>query len=850
MVILLENPKNYDRFLAVHRSIQDPWATVPYDNTTSLLFACSLPLRQAIITHLIYLYSHFTPSLDPYAVIPAQDAREITKDVATRSMFILRCVLQFLATHTARPWCPTINPWQSHLLQHYERLSPFPVSTTSEDGVISEVLGPEWTSRIQLRTHSRQYKMYDLASWSRTLGLTLSQVAADLETYLVPERAIPWSPNYREENNDVRLHTVQSLCGRYYELSAKILTLVRCREGTEHLEKPPMVALNSWYGLGERDELYEPSFLYERPSRLNRSSAAFEDMFPPSGLPQCNETVYLEREKELIPFGVPHSSDDEQRGPPRLRVPRISTKNAEAGPSRSSWQVKNRMMRRQPQPQPLTTPKRMGDIIDLSMLTDSEPSSPNPHHHQRGTQKYRSPPPSRSPSPASLQVVKTHGWTALAVIKKEPPPAEPEPVIEPETKAGELSKWGSEDEAEEVSRNQYSQSTEDARPVSLERAPSRSDSSTGLTSSDQLIDESTTFPAPTATWRTAPSSRSPRHVDAFSAVYGTNYNADDDGKSAVWKRSADDMEPEPPEGEGATVKRVRATEQVLISATTRRPVSLARFSLEGRGRRSSSDKVGSAAQISEDNRGNSDATECRRDERGGTIDSEMWADILRSGSESEADHTDADDMKPIVLQAQSPDTEHHASRNFVHPSSRYDEDQRERRRDIVQQRNVRMKTVSNDPWVHMLRVDYDSESESDDDDDDDDDDDRLGLKRDVKPRKAAATAEEAIPDERPPLRQNILPIPLGDAANRALNRGSVQRLARGLHRAMVAIDVIRRQLTRVHVGSQLSLRIGRNEKGRYDVHQDVREESKSEATPASAMAADQVFRKLTMFSSS
>lgn len=286
-MVLLEDAENYGRFLEIHRSIQDPWAITSYDNTTSLLFACTAELRQTIITHLIHLYSHSTRFLDRYAVVG--EVMELSRDGATRSMFILRCVLQFLATHSAHPWSAKLNPWQIHLLEHYERLAPFPTSTTSEEEVINEIWGQAWPLHIQLRARSPYHKLYELATWCCILGLTVTQLAKDLNRYLT-------------EDGIVQMIAVELLRQKYEQISNKILRLATSQPDIESLNKPKMVELLSWDQLGQRDQ--PPAFLFQTPSHLNRSSVAFEDMFPPSGLRTCDETDYLNREARLIRFGA------------------------------------------------------------------------------------------------------------------------------------------------------------------------------------------------------------------------------------------------------------------------------------------------------------------------------------------------------------------------------------------------------------------------------------------------------------------------------------------------------------------------------------------------------------------
>ncbi|KAJ9095334.1 hypothetical protein QFC21_005700 [Naganishia friedmannii] len=790
---LLEDTSNFERLLEVHRSIQDPWATAPYDSITSLLFDCHPDLRQVTVTSLVHLYSHSTPFLDRYAVI--QEVLELSKDAATRSMFILRYVVQLLAQHSAHPWTVVLNPWQSHLLQHYERLAPFPTSATSQEEVMEEIWGREWPLVIQLRTRSRHHKIYELATWCLTLGITLTQLTIDLKPHLTDEGI-------------VQMFAVELTRQKYQHLSTKLLHLATSQENTESLDRPKMVELISWGQLGRRYQ--PPAFLFHRPSHLNRSSAAFDEMFPPSGLRTCDESEYLEREALFVRFG-----DENDRGSsPELSI----MPNSKASAS-CTIDIKPKIPHQDLidlsalTPQPTPHSKIQPNMRQPSPIADSEPSSPQRHP------KYWSPPPSHSPSPASLEIVKTHGWTALAVIKKEPEMEQ---------------KWDSEDEAEEVSRNQHSQSTDDARSGPSEQPgqldpdasfipqdipshspPPRSPNlPLGISSSndgrvaqvDQQPNSASSYPEhedessklPTTLSPTCPLNLQPHSPHSpCSPVASIEPN---DGRASS-KRPADAMLSGTPEAESA--KRVKEAEEPTTPSTGKTRARIPDSPLP----RSGVDKLKLdntvQAQTQEDE--NNEAEEAKRFERAWTVDSEVWADILRSDSDSEVE-----DVKPVIPQQ--------VTGNEQVPLGEIDQARGDKERNEGgQQEAPRRERAS---VVDIVANLFGSKTSTDTD----------HAKQIVQ---ASTSSELSLP------KVSVRSIIENKTADQ-----SHSQAVRGLQRATVAIEVVRRQLTRVHVGSELHLRIGRNEKGNYDVHQDVREETRN---LASIRATPEIEADITQF---
>lgn len=139
---------------------------------------------------------------------------------------------------------------------------------------------------------------------------------------------------------------------------------------------------------------------------------------------------------------------------------------------------------------------------------------------------------------------------------------------------------------------------------------------------------------------------------------------------------------------------------------------------------------------------NLDAEEARRFERAWTVDSEVWADILRSDSES-----DVEDVKPVIRRTST-----------------------EKQKARCGEGNEVRTEINATGGVEQLESEH----------------------------------EQQGVIQKPTRNGILLPRSLPKSDTTAQFREEV----RGLHRAKVAINVIRRQLTRVHVGSQLFLRLG------------------------------------------
>lgn len=187
-------------------------------------------------------------------------------------MRVLGTCLRRLTTEEA--WSVQLNPWQNHLLQHYERLAPFPLTATTQEEIIDVIWGPEWPVILDLRTKSRHFTIYDLAILSRDLGLDVHRIKAELR-------------KLQTDEHPLRMMTVQSVCRELERAGKRVLALAGM-EG-EVLERPGMVRLGQWGDL-PMEGIREPV-------------GTSKDDPPPSGRPRCDEKVYNRHAENLLRFG-------------------------------------------------------------------------------------------------------------------------------------------------------------------------------------------------------------------------------------------------------------------------------------------------------------------------------------------------------------------------------------------------------------------------------------------------------------------------------------------------------------------------------------------------------------------
>lgn len=267
---------NHQKFWAIHRKCQSDPVDIP--KTVKQLLTYPQVVQQMIVTHLIYLYSHYaseTPTNRWY--YPASSSSTLTQAESKRCMFNLRQVVHALAHNDPAPrkhYKVKLNPWQQHLLQHYEILAPFPDDTTSEAEVFALMWG-EWHKDLEIQKDYNFINLPRLTGYAREFGLSFDEIWFLIRSFQ-PDRK-PLTPV-----------AVNLACRAFVNVSERILR----RVGAD-TEQPPTVEFTI-YALGgeRRGDPYLPDFLKTPPEQVRRGQVptrvAVGDRFPPSGHPKSN----------------------------------------------------------------------------------------------------------------------------------------------------------------------------------------------------------------------------------------------------------------------------------------------------------------------------------------------------------------------------------------------------------------------------------------------------------------------------------------------------------------------------------------------------------------------------------
>jgi hypothetical protein len=132
--------------------------------------------REMIVTRLIFLYSYFVPPPDPARHRNSQQASMPGSEHNSRqSMYWLRQLAYALANCVRcvnkgrKVFRVKLNPWQEHLLLHYEMLEPFLSYMGGEGEVYSFLWGEDW-KQLELRKARSWRDLAVLAKWARELG--------------------------------------------------------------------------------------------------------------------------------------------------------------------------------------------------------------------------------------------------------------------------------------------------------------------------------------------------------------------------------------------------------------------------------------------------------------------------------------------------------------------------------------------------------------------------------------------------------------------------------------------------------------------------------------------------------
>lgn len=355
----------HQSLVAIHASLTSPFLRQPYDPPLGLLRACDPALRQACITHLIWLYSHWLPILPAH--LGEHVVQEMTESAARRGMRVLRCVMARLESED--DWAAMINPWQAHLLRAFERLAPFPEGTSTQGEVCDAVWGPAWPTTLGIRPNARHFPVYELARMSQELGFSVREIRDELM-------------QAQTDGNGWYLGTVKKVCAEFRDIGERVLGVAGRPVAGQGRERPPMVALRRW----------------EDSSAVTYHGAGQD--FTPSGRPAVDERLYERKEETLVRFGEDVDEDMKEETPSPTRSP---------VPARSA-----------PPPPPPRPASPIRTVPASSVLTPPAPLPARPAPVPvRPTVPVR---PARPPTPSSVPTPRTAAQKDIKPIIPPDPP--------------------------------------------------------------------------------------------------------------------------------------------------------------------------------------------------------------------------------------------------------------------------------------------------------------------------------------------------------------------------------------------------------------------------------------------
>ncbi|GHJ89407.1 hypothetical protein NliqN6_5809 [Naganishia liquefaciens] len=164
-------------FYAFQKRIQKP--SFNCAQTVKWLLTKPGVVRQMYITHLIFLYSHFSTSrrAEP------QDGRLDTRESSIRqALYNLRQVIHGIA-HNDGPepraekhFKVKLSIWQEHLLRHFEILAPFPEGTETEEEALTFMWGETWKEKLHLQPDCNFVKLGAPAEYAYEFGYSFPQI--------------------------------------------------------------------------------------------------------------------------------------------------------------------------------------------------------------------------------------------------------------------------------------------------------------------------------------------------------------------------------------------------------------------------------------------------------------------------------------------------------------------------------------------------------------------------------------------------------------------------------------------------------------------------------------------------
>jgi hypothetical protein len=167
---------NHQKFWAIHRRCQSDDLDIP--RTVKQLLTYPQVVQQMIITHLIFLYGHYSPEAQNRYYYAAEIA-VMSEAESKKCMFNLRKVVHALAhndPHPEKHYKVKLNPWQQHLLHHFETLAPFPTWMTEEEDLFALMWGEQWHGDLELQQNYNFLNLPRLTTYARDFGLSFDEL--------------------------------------------------------------------------------------------------------------------------------------------------------------------------------------------------------------------------------------------------------------------------------------------------------------------------------------------------------------------------------------------------------------------------------------------------------------------------------------------------------------------------------------------------------------------------------------------------------------------------------------------------------------------------------------------------
>lgn len=126
-------------------------------------------VKQMIATRLIFMYSHFNGAPDEIRLPSRQISTSITKILIAGARLPPVSDAE-TDRRVGRPIRIQLNPWQRHLLTHFELLEPFPQDVQTDREFFTFVLRPNWEKDLNFRENATIVRFDELGHYSREFG--------------------------------------------------------------------------------------------------------------------------------------------------------------------------------------------------------------------------------------------------------------------------------------------------------------------------------------------------------------------------------------------------------------------------------------------------------------------------------------------------------------------------------------------------------------------------------------------------------------------------------------------------------------------------------------------------------